>query len=494
MFIFKNAWISIVRNKSRNILIGVIILVIACASTITLAIKNTAGDLINSYKDSYDKELTISFNRKEMMKDFDFSNQEKREEMKDNFSNMETYNVDDIKKYADSDYIEDYYYTYQVSLNADGIEKAESDSNFGEMGRGKHEDENQLDFSLMGYSSKASMTEFIEGKYKMTEIVDDAWDKAFDGNYIFINKELASLNNLKLNDKITFKSSDNQSYEFEILGIFEESESDDSKGNGPMGMFSNSANTVITNTEALTKISEKNENVHGMITPTFVIKDYNDAEKIEKEFHNKGLPDNYTVETNEEEASQAVSSVSNVNTFATTFLVITLIIGSVVLFVINMINIRERKYEIGVLRTIGISKLKLTLQFLLELSIVAVASLVVGLGIGAFCSKGVSNALLQNEISSSTEQNEKIDDNFGGKGGPGMGENNPGEKGFQGGREKGLKGIPTIQAYDSIDAVVNIKVTIELLGIGLTIVLISSIASMISIERFSPLTILKERS
>ena len=71
MFIFKNAWISIKRNKGRNILIGIIILIIACACTITLAIKNTAVDLIDSYKSAYDKEVTISFDRSNMMKDSD---------------------------------------------------------------------------------------------------------------------------------------------------------------------------------------------------------------------------------------------------------------------------------------------------------------------------------------------------------------------------------------------------------------------------------------
>ena len=56
-------------------------------------------------------------------------------------------------------------------------------------------------------------------------------------------------------------------------------------------------------------------------------------------------------------------------------------------------------------------------------------------------------------------------------------------------REVGTNGI-----YDSIDAVVNIGVLVELLGIGLTLILISSISAMISIQRFTPLTILKERS
>ena len=55
-------------------------------------------------------------------------------------------------------------------------------------------------------------------------------------------------------------------------------------------------------------------------------------------------------------------------------------------------------------------------------------------------------------------------------------------------------GTPNVQAYDSIDAVVNVSVLLELLGIGMLLILVSSISAMISIQRFTPLTILKERS
>ncbi len=57
-----------------------------------------------------------------------------------------------------------------------------------------------------------------------------------------------------------------------------------------------------------------------------------------------------------------------------------------------------------------------------------------------------------------------------------------------------INGVADIQAFDSIDAVVDFKVLIELLGIGTVLTLVSSCASMISIQKFSPLTILKERS
>jgi len=495
MFIFKNAWISITRNKGRNILIGAIILVIACACTITLAINNTASDLINSYSSAYDKELTLSFDRQRVMKDFDMTGEDGREQAKEKFENIASYTVDDVKTFAESKYIESYYYTYSLSLNGNSIEKVEieTDSQSGGFGGGRGGKEqmskNSLDFTLNGYSSTYSMSEFINGTYTMNEITDNAWEVAFDGNYVFINQELADYNELALNDKIKLEDEDGNTYEFEIIGIFEDN---DESSDSMMSMFSNSANTIVTNADALVNIDSENDSINGSINPTFIIDDYDNAEAIQTEFYEKGLDETYVVETNQEMAEECVSSVKNVKSFATTFLIITLLIGGIVLFILNMINIRERKYEIGVLRTIGISKLKLTMQFVSELLVVAFVALIIGAGIGATMSKGVSNSLLSSEIESSTNSSEQMKNNFGG-----MGEKLDGSEGGRGGNMPDfnkMSGTPSIQAYDSIDAVVNITVILELLGIGLSLVLISSLAAMISIQRFSPLTILKERS
>jgi len=333
------------------------------------------------------------------------------------------------------------------------------------------------------------MSEFINGTYTMSEITDNAWDIAFDGNYVFINKELADYNELALNDKIKLEDEDGNTYEFEIIGIFEDNEE---SSDSMMSMFSNSANTIVTNANALINIDNSNDSIKGSINPTFIIDDYENTEAIQSDFYEKGLDETYVVQTNQETAEAAVTSVKNVKSFATTFLIITLLIGGVVLFILNMINIRERKYEIGVFRTIGISKLKLTMQFASELLVVAFVALIIGAGIGATMSKPVSNSLLSSEIESATNNSEQMKNNFGGM------ENMPGGRGD---KPEGnapdfnkMSGVPSIQAYDSIDAVVNVTVILELLVIGLSLVFVSSLASMISIQRFSPLTILKERS
>ena len=57
-----------------------------------------------------------------------------------------------------------------------------------------------------------------------------------------------------------------------------------------------------------------------------------------------------------------------------------------------------------------------------------------------------------------------------------------------------INGMVEIKQVDSMKAIVDFKVLLELLAIGLGLTLISSISACVAIARFSPLTILKERS
>lgn len=471
MYILKNAITSIVRNKGRNILIGIIILVIACATSITLAITNSSNKLINSYKNKYQTEATISINRENMMKDFDKDNKEQsKEDMKDKFSNIESITVSDIEKYGKSKYVKSYYYSMQVGVNSN-LEKASTDNGANDKGKGPEKQEQSSDFTLTGYSSIDAMNDFVEGNYKIKE---GKVDSDFSNDSCIINSELATLNNISVGDKITIKNPNDEAktYELTVTGIYEESSSDS------MSMFSNSVNTIITNTNFVNKVLKDDSELSVKVNPTFILTSSKVVNKFENELRKKGLDDNLSVQTNLDQVENATQTISNVKTFSVTFLIITLIIGTVVLFVINMINIRERKYEIGVLRTIGMKKSKVALQFIYELLIVAVIALILGASVGASVSVPVSNYLLKNEISSSSKQTQNIENNFGQK------DN----------KQSKFQGVAQVEAFSSINATVDLKVLLELLGIGLVITFISCSSAIISIQRFSPLTILKERS
>jgi len=500
MYILKNAVTSIIRNKGRNLLIGIIILVISSTTAITLAINNSSTSLIKSYQEKYEIEATLGVNREKMMENFNPEEMESsREKMQESFNLISNLSIEDIEKYGDSQYVKDYYYTMTVGINANDITKASQenesmqqdgpervDGNLKENG-GKRGFSNSTsgDFTLAGYSSIDAMNDFIEGTYKIT---DGEVPTDFTKDTCLINKELATMNNLNVDDKITLVDplDDSKTLEVTIAGIYEETQSDDNK----MAMFTNSANTIITNTTLVSKIKETNSDLSVETKPTFTLTDSTVIEKFEDELRQKNLSENLTVETNLNQLEEATKSISNVKTFAITFLIIILITGTIVLLIINMINIRERKYEIGVLRTIGMKKSKVALQFLEELLIIATIFLLIGAGIGACLSVPISNHLLENEITASKEESTNIENNFGHQR---PDQNMPDNKGM-GTEKRSFKGVSNIEAFESIDAVVNLKVLLELLGIGLIITLISCISAIITIERFSPLTILKERT
>lgn len=487
MYILKNAFISITRNKGRNLLIGIVIVVIACAVTITLAIENAANSLINSYESQYDVKTSIAVNRDLIKDEINIENEDKdqrNENMQKIFEDANNISVEDIEKYGDSDYVLDYYYQISVGVNNSNLDVVSTNfSNESEKGNppkeqsGKDNFQNiaNTDFTLIGYSTIDAMEEFISGQY---QIVEGEVFTDISGNDCVINSELASLNNIEIGDKITFEDPNDEDNTITLIvsGIYDEN----SDVGECMGMFTSSANTIITNANIINDFTLEDEDLQKSITPTFILVSKDAVDEFSEELTQKGLSEYLTLTTNLEQVDSATNTISNVKTFATTFLIITLLIGGIVLFVINMINIRERKYEIGVLRTIGMKKSKLTLQFISELLIVGIVSLSLGAIIGAFSSVTVSNKLLQNEINTSQEQKQLVKENFG------RNDNNE--------QLQKVDGIIEIQEFSSIDAAVNLKVVCQLFLIGIALILISSTSSLISIQKFSPLSILKERS
>ena len=552
MYIIKNALVNIKRNKGRNILIGLIIIVIAASCAVTLAIRESAEKIIASYEEQNKIEATISFDREAMMRDFRDSNKS-QEEMIKAFNEIENIKEEEVIKYGDSEYLENYYYTYDLSVNAKDIKEA-TDSlvkettttktetttrthRFGNSGNNRpgmppggdmggsrtttsrrttttktekifNEKASSGAFNLIGYNSYDDMKDFINGNYTITsgEVSSD-----FTSMTCVISEELATLNSLEVGSKITIidPKDTSKTYELEVTGIYKENtDSSDNMAN----MFTSSANQIITNVTVVKKILEGNSNLEATITPTFIVKDSESVELFSNEVKEKGLSSYYQVTSNLEEIENATESIKNVRVFATTFLIITLVIGGVVLVVINMINIRERKYEIGVLRTIGMKKSKLSMQFMFELLVVCIFALLLGAGIGSFTSVPIANSLLSNEIENANSKYENINNNFGRGRSSNSGEETKEEnkettssdeqkeenketteEAKEENRPEPNFGIARVNQIDNIEAVVDIKVLAELLGIGILLTLIGSFASMIAISRFSPLTILKER-
>ena len=184
------------------------------------------------------------------------------------------------------------------------------------------------------------------------------------------------------------------------------------------------------------------------------------------------------------------------------FLVIIFIIGGVILVVLNIFNIRERKYEIGVLTAMGMKKYKVAMQFVVEILIVTMVAILIGTCIGALCSVPVTNALLENQVNGQQNQQNQIDNSFGrpcnmpsGGGIPSMPSMPSGGGGFGGGFNDFFNSVGqnTSNYITEIDSAMNLTVVFQMIGVGLLLTLIASIASVLFVMRYDPLKILANR-
>lgn len=483
MYIFKYAYLSVIRNKGRNILIGIIIMAITISACIALTINKSGSNLVNSYIDS--NPLTVSFTMDPSVY---------RNATDEDKESITPITIDDVVKYGTSDYVSDYYYTLTVSLESDDIEKVSYDEMYkmpderttNTTSTGTTKPNNQMfnrntGFSFVAYSNPAYNTNFIDGTNKITS--GEMFDSDSKDKVAVISSELATTNSLSVGDKVTFYSTSDSTikYEFTIVGIYEDSTEVESTP----GMQGNSRNTIYTPLEtAKTILSKEETSVTTMgLSAKYYLKNNSDLSSFESEVRGKGLSSVYTVRTNEDEITQTLEPIKSISKFSQSFLIVVLIIGAIILSIINILNIRERKYEIGVSRAIGMTKSKITLQLVAEMFIVSLASLIVGTTIGTVSSQPITNTILKNEIASYQTSATEISNNFGGKD-------------FSRGNMQGQGNMrrANVNYVDSLKVTVSPLIIIELFIISLTLTIVSGMIAITFINKYEPNKILQNRT
>lgn len=558
MYIIKNALRSISRAKGRNILIGIIALAIAVSACVALSIKESASKAREDTLSLMNITAQISMDRQSMMQgvmgqpgedgekpSFD------RDAMKEMLQGGSELTLGEYQTYAAAESVKDSYYSLSVTLDASGDlepidtmgtfaagdgEESDSSSQAPEipngMGGGKGGRDfggmmgTQGDFTVIGYSGDNAMTDFVSGNCSITEGV--VFDENTTANECIISEELATYNNLEVGSEIVLANPNNtdETFTFTVVGIYTGEQESSSGFMGGFSTATDASNKIMTSYEALMAIcdtsSESAEEVtdensgmttstavQGSLNYTYVFADVEAFEAFGEEATALGLSEDYTVSSTDiTEFENSLVPLENLSKTAGYFLLVVFIIGAVILIVINIFNIRERKYEIGVLTAIGMKKWKVASQFVTELFVVTLAAIIVGAGIGAAVSVPVTNALLSAQITSNQQTQQNMTEGFGRD-----------TKAFGG----GMTGMPTRPDSDSVEApempddaggfgnfMGNIKdsaanyisevsystdlvVILQLIGVGILLTLVSSLAAMLFIMRYEPLKILTNR-
>lgn len=460
MYLLQNAIKNIGRNKGRNILASIIIFALILTAAVCTIIGSTTQSISDSYKKEFGAEVILT-------PDVDVIERMKNE---NRTSELRDLTVAQLMDYADSPLIQSSEYTGKIPFaldNAEAVGEADMDSGtFGVAAPpGQESATAQNPTVVLLVSSRSDISEeFKSGKRVITQ-----GEMFSTPEECIISHALAELNGLTVGDAIQFKSmleGQEKVYTLTISGIYE-----NPVGNGDQRYqfpIYNPENEIYADFDALRAMNEFEAS--GSLDMNLYLFTRDDLDTYEKELRDKGLPEYFALELDQAEYEKAVAPIEGLSRIANVFMTVILAVGAVVLLILSAMTIRERKYEIGVLRAMGMKKGKVAVTFMLEMLFLTGLCLVLALGSSAAASQPVADLVLEIQVRNLGAQADNA---------------------FTMGGNLGNTGLKPIEAVD-IQFSTGAIARIVLIALGLAG--ISNLLSLLYIMRFEPMKILSERN
>ena len=213
-----------------------------------------------------------------------------------------------------------------------------------------------------------------------------------------VSEQYAKLNGLSVGDTIEIDSyykNDPMPHDLKVTGIYMDNTMI-GKDTDILTSEENKNNEILTSFETILTMEMFKE--FGEVSAQYFLKDPSMLPAYEKELREKGLADYFNLTTDEKGYQRVVGPVEGLAKITNTFMIVVLILGSMILVVLSTLAIRERKYEIGVLRAMGMKKNKVAFGLLTEMLVVTGICLILGLGIGAVAAQPMADSLLANQV------------------------------------------------------------------------------------------------
>jgi putative ABC transport system permease protein len=198
-----------------------------------------------------------------------------------------------------------------------------------------------------------------------------------------------------------------------------------------------------------------------------------DLAAFEQELRAKGLHEIFDVNTDEHLYNAIVGPVEGMRGIVTTFMVVVLVLGAIILILLSSIAIRERKYEIGVLRAMGMKKAKVALGLWFEMIIITAFCLIIGTLAGSLVAQPISNGLLVQQ----SENAQNI------------------QEGLFVGRDLGsVSRVVNDDPITEVNVTLGIDTILQIMVISLLLASVAGFAAISKITKYEPIKILMERN
>ncbi|MGJ8729113.1 ABC transporter permease [Listeria aquatica] len=517
MNFIKRAYWSLKARIGRSILLFIIFTIVSVLVLSGFTIQSAANKASELARKELGGTVTLSYDREKQMEQAEqnsensSSNSSERKAPSFNTTPVKTSAAESLAKlnhvtsynlYSSTQALAEDFDPVKSSGDSSQEESSDSANNAGEEGRlgGGNSTENrpqmiQADLSVSGVLDSASSTDFSEKSAKLTS--GRALTKADENKkVVLVEKTLASQNKWKIGDSIKIQSSDEKtSVTLKIVGIYKSSDSS-SSNNGMANNFSflNPYNKIyVPYTIANTLKGAKYEGT--VDSAVYTMDDAANITAFQKEAKKMNTIDwdEFKLDANDSLYKQMIGPIENVASFSKNVVYIVSIAGVLMLALLVMMQIRERKYEMGVLLSIGEKKTKLLGQFFVEIFIVAMISFIVAGLASPFVAQVAGNQLLNQENSQTAETNSTSGNSTGQSGQDHRG-NGPSGGGPFGSVSSSFENLTKNQEeIKKLDIQVTPAEIGKMAGIGFLIAFISVVIPGTSILRMNPKTILTKQ-
>ena len=346
MSIFNRAYLYIIRKKVRN---SILFFIVTLISLFLLS-----GSILNTTVGTISKNLYKDVNFGFTIESIDKSNKEIEK--------------DTLKKINEVAGVNQKNYIYAKSVNVVDKKVVQENQNI------TITEEMKNKSNLVMMNGITSTKNNIDFKSEVLKLEKGRHIEENDQNKILVHEKFASMNNLKLGDKIKLEQN-GKTVEFEVVGIFS-----GEKTNNFEGLSSDFIeNTVYTDYNSSQKLLDYSSN-NKVTSVEYGVNNPTKLDDIIRSVESFGI-NNIAVSKSNKNYELVTSSVESITKLTNMIRIGSVIVGVVILSLVLMFWIRERLYEIGVLLSLGISKINLILQFAVETLMVTIFGFLSALGL-----------------------------------------------------------------------------------------------------------------
>ena len=346
MSIFNRAYLYIIRKKVRS---SILFLIVTLISFFLLS-GSVLNTTVNNISKNLYKDVNFGFN----IESADKSNKEIEK--------------DTLKKIEELKGITTKNYIFSKPVTVEGKKVVQENQNI------TLNDEIKNKSNLVMLNGITASKSNIDFKSEVLKLEKGRHIEENDNNKIMIHEKFAELNNVNLGDRIKL-SQEGKTLELEIVGIYSGEKTNTFNGLSS-DFIENSVYTDYKLSQELSNLIANNK----VTSVEYGVEDPTKLDDVIKALENLGI-NNLMVSKSNKNYELVTSSVESITKITNMIRIGSVVVGVVILSLILMFWVRERTYEIGILLSLGTSKVNLVLQFIVEVLLVTIVGLMIAIGI-----------------------------------------------------------------------------------------------------------------